>query len=243
MSISSRLDQLHAEARGNRWLHYFANFTRLALAFGFITSGTVKIIGERFASGLSVNHPMGQYLEALHHTGFYYTFIGYAQVLAAILLLFRRTVLLGALIYFPIILNICILSHAVRFEGSILTSPLMVLASLFLICWNYDKLKHILPFGAPGTNPPPKQSELSNKFPARFFAGVVATVAVIILFIQFGFDIMPRNSSKDCMTQFENTNRTTAGAQFCDCIHNQGQPLDTCLVEYYQTPDDVVDSK
>ena len=29
----------------------------------------VKIVGERFASGLSDIHPMGAYLEALHNTG------------------------------------------------------------------------------------------------------------------------------------------------------------------------------
>jgi len=244
MSISSKLDQLHLEITGNKWLHYFAIFLRLALAFGFITSGIVKIIGERFASGLSVNHPMGQYLEALHHTGFYYTFIGVMQVIAAILLLVPRTVALGALLYFPVILNICVLSYAVRFEGSILTSPLMVLGSLFLIFWNYDKIKYILPFDHTIVpNAIPKQKKLSNKFPAKFFLGVLATVIAIILFIRFGFDIMPRNSFKDCNSEFVGTNRTKAGSRFCDCIHKQGQPLDSCLKEYNKAPDDSIPIK
>lgn len=105
-------------------------------------------MGERFTT-LSVKHPMGNYLEALHRTGFYYTFIGVLQMMAAILLLIPRTVTLGALIYFPIILNICILSFAVRFEGSFVTSPLMVLANLYLLCWDYDKLKFIFPWEKP----------------------------------------------------------------------------------------------
>ena len=239
MSISSKLDQLHLEAKGNKWFHYFAIFLRLALAFGFITSGMVKIMGERFASGLSVNHPMGQYLEALHHTGFYYTFIGVLQVIAAILLLIPRTVILGALFYFPVILNICVLSYAVRFEGSILTSPLMVLGCLFLIFWNYEKIKYILPFNHTIIpNAIPKQKNLNKKFPTKFFLGVIATVMAIILFIRFGFDIMPRNSLKDCNSEFVGTNRTKAGARFCDCIHKQGQPLNSCLKEYYKAPDD-----
>ena len=241
MSISSKLDQLHLEFTGNKWLHYFAIFLRLALAFGFVTSGMVKIMGERFASGLSVNHPMGQYLEALHHTGFYYTFIGVMQVIAAILLLVPRTVALAALLYFPVILNICVLSFAVRFEGSILTSPLMVLGCLFLIFWNYDKIKYILPFDHTLVpNAIQKQKNLSNKFPTKFFLGVIVTVIAIILFIRFGFDIMPRNSAKDCNSQFVGTNRTKAGARFCDCIHKQGQPLDSCLKEYNNAPDDTI---
>jgi len=241
MSFSSKIDQLHLAAKGNKWLHYFVIFLRIALAWGFITSGMVKIVGERFASGLSVNHPMGQYLEALHHTGFYYTFIGVVQVVAAILLLIPRTVILGALLYFPVMLNICILSYAVRFEGSILTAPFMFLGSLFLICWNYDKIKYILPFNHTIVpNAIPKQKNLSNKFPTKFFLGVVATVMAIIFFIKFGFDIMPRNSLKDCNSEFVGTNRTKAGAEFCDCIHNQGQPLDSCLKEYDKAPNDTI---
>src|ERR1700712_2895502 len=122
MSLSSKLDQLHLQAKGNRWLQYFTIFNRVALAAGFIPSGFVKIMGERFTS-LSNNHPMGHYLEALHHTGYYYTFIGIVQVTAALLLLIPRTAALGAVLYFPIILNICILSFAVRFDGSLLSSP------------------------------------------------------------------------------------------------------------------------
>ena len=68
------------------------------------------------------------------------------QVTAAILLLIPRTALLGAFIYFPIILNICILSLAVRFDGSQVTSPLMLCAVLFLLCWDYHKFKNIFPF-------------------------------------------------------------------------------------------------
>lgn len=145
MSFSSTLDNIHAKARQKRWLRYFTVFTRIMLALGFLPSGIVKIMGERFTS-LSVNHPMGHYLEALHRTGFYYPFIGVMQVTAAILLLIPRTATLGVLIYFPIILNICILSLAVRFDGSFITSPLMVLANLYLVCWDYDKLKYIFPW-------------------------------------------------------------------------------------------------
>lgn len=149
MGISSTLDRLHLQAKQNSWLWLFSIFNRFALAAGFIPSGIVKIIGERFASGVSANHPMGHYLEALHTTGYYYTFIGVVQITAAILLLIPRTVTLGAFLYFPIILNICILTYAVRFDGSLFTAPLMVLANLYLLGWNYEKWKYILPFNRP----------------------------------------------------------------------------------------------
>ncbi|WP_235898291.1 hypothetical protein [Winogradskyella ouciana] len=133
MSNLSKFDKFYLEIKDNRWYWYFSIFCRLILAIGFFTAGMVKIMDERFASGLSHLHPMGAYLEALYHTGYYYTFIGIAQVIAAILLLIPRTVVLGALLYFPIIINIWILSFAVRFEGSFISSPLMVLANLYVL--------------------------------------------------------------------------------------------------------------
>ena len=239
MNISATLDRFHLEAKQNKWLQYFAVFNRIALAVGFIAGGMVKIVGERFASGLSVNHPMGHYLEALHKTGYYYTFIGVLQLVAAVLLLIPRTVLLGALIYFPIILNICILSYAVRFEGSLLTSPLMVISNLFLLCWYYDRLKFILPFKHPAVEAAiAKIPVTNNKFPKRFFAGVVATIIFFMFIAANLWDIKPRNSLKDCQNQFKGTKRTTAGNTFCDCIHNSGQPLDSCLDKYNKAPDD-----
>ncbi len=176
---------------------------------------------------------MGHYLEALHHTGYYYTFIGIAQVTAAILLLIPRTVTLGALLYFPIILNICILSLAVRFDGSLLSSPLMVLADLYLLCWNYDRIKYIFPFNHPATPSEVfNRKALSNTFPTKFFVGVAATVIMLVLVLTTGYNIKPRNTIRDCNSQCADSSNPQACQDFCDCIHRQGQPLDNCLEAY-----------
>ncbi len=241
MSIASTLDRLHLQARENRWLWYFAVFNRLALAAGFIPAGMVKILGERFASGVSANHPMGHYLEALHTTGYYYTFIGVVQLLAALMLLVPRTATLGAFLYFPIILNICILTFAVRFDGSFFTAPLMVLANLYLIAWDYDKWKLILPFRQPAmADKLTAKKSLSNKFPTLFFAGVLASVVMFVLVIPNLYSVKPRNSLVQCQTQFKTGKRTKAGGDFCACVHTKGEPLDKCLGEYEQAADDPV---
>ncbi|MEO8146772.1 MAG: DoxX family protein [Bacteroidia bacterium] len=229
----SKSVQFYIKIKGNRWYWYFSIFCRFTLAFAFIAAGMVKIVGERFASGLSIKHPMGAYLEALHHTGYYYTFIGIAQVTAAILLIIPRTITLGALIYFPIIVNIWLLSIAVRFEGSIVTSPLMVLANLYILVWNYDKLRYILPFKKFQYHAiVEKPAKYSNKFPFLFFTCVICTVILTVLISQFGYDAMPGNSISDCKKQFENTQYEAAGFRFCECIHNNGRPLDECLEEF-----------
>jgi len=226
MDISSRIGQGYYDAKGNKWFHYFAVFCRIALALGFIPSGVVKIMGERFASGLSVNHPLGHYLEALYHTGYYYTFIGIAQLVIALLLLIPRTALLGALLYFPVILNICVLAYAVRFEGTRITT-LMVLANVYLLCWDYDRLRYVLP--GKGGGSAVGQRPLSGKFPVLFFGGVVVMVASVIVINQFLYDIRPGNSLIECTN---GCGGSKACLEFCDCVHNQGKPLNACLLEY-----------
>ncbi len=141
----NRIEEIYYEAKADKWFKGFAVFCRIALAASFIPAGIVKIMGERFAAGLPSNNPLGHYFDALYLTGYYYTFIGIVQIVTAILLLVPRTSLLGALMYFPIILNICVLTYATRFDGTRLIT-MMVLASLFLLIWDYDRLKYILPF-------------------------------------------------------------------------------------------------
>jgi hypothetical protein len=229
MSLSEKLDALHARTVSNKWMRYFTTFTRMALVAGFLPAGYVKIIGERFTD-LHNKQPMGSYLEALHHTGYYYTFVGYAQIIAALLLLIPRTAVLGVLIYLPIILNICILSLAVRFEGSLLTAPAMVVACIYLLCWNYDRIKYILPF-----NTPPAVPQVSNnRFPIRFFVGVFLTFVLFVYTITHMYDLMPRNTLADCQTQCDDSEDPAACKAFCEGIHVEGKDLDISLDEYFR---------
>src|SRR6187551_2508207 len=135
MSLFTRFQSFHEDARCNMWFRIFTVFCRVALAASFIPSGIVKIMGERFTA-LPANHPLGHYFDALFQTGYYYTFIGVAQLVIALLLLIPGTALLGAIFYFPTILNICILAYATRFEGTRITT-LMLLANIYLLCWDY----------------------------------------------------------------------------------------------------------
>ncbi len=229
MKFSERLEALHAKTVSNKWMRYFTTFTRFALIAGFLPPGWVKIIGERFTD-LHNNQPMGHYLEALHHTGYYYTFVGYAQIIAALLLLFPRTVVLGVLIYLPIILNICILSLAVRFEGSLLTAPAMVVACIYLLCWNYDRIKYILPF-----NTPPAVPTVPNKkFPILFFTGIFLTFVLFVFTITHMYDIFPRNTLADCTSQCDDSPNPAACIKFCEGIHNDGKDLNKSLDEYFK---------
>jgi hypothetical protein len=151
--------------------------------------------------------------------------------MTAILLLIPRTSLLGALMYFPIITNICVLTYATRFDGTRLIT-MMVLACLFLLVWDYDRLKPILPFKQPKTAPPVINKPLGKRLRLLFFGGCFAVLAIIIFGTFYLYEIVPGNSEEECRNQCASSKKPAACQAFCDCIYKQGQPLDSCLAAY-----------
>lgn len=232
----SRIEEIYYEARSDKWFKRFAVFCRIALAILFLPTGIVKIMGQRFAEGLPHNNPLGHYFDALLLTGYYYTFIGIGQVTVAILLLIPRTALLGALMCFPIITNICVLTYATRFDGTRGTT-FGLLACLFLLVWDYHRLKHVLPFKQPKTDPPVLRKPLGKRLRIFFFGGVVAAVAIIIFGTFYLFEIVPGNEEEECRNQCASSKNPAACQAFCDCIYKEGQPLDSCLATFDKAKD------
>ena len=227
----SRIEEIYYEAKSDKWFQNFAVFCRIALAASFLPTGYVKIMGERFAAGLPSNNPLGHYFDALYLTGYYYTFIGIVQIITAVLLLIPRTSLLGALMYFPIIINICVLTYATRFDGT-RANTMAVLTSLFLLIWNYDRIKHILPFKQPKTNPPIFKKPLGKRLRLIFFGSCFVVVAIIIIGTFFLYEIVPGNSEAECRNQCASSKNPAACEEFCDCIYGEGKPLDSCLANF-----------
>lgn len=132
MRLESALDHIHARAVENLWLRLFTAMNRGLLAIGFIHAGLRKTGGEPFAPGIPADTPIGYYFDAFWKTGEYYWFVGAAQVLAGALLLFPRTATLGAVFYFPIILNIFVLTLSLQFGGTSVVAGFMLLACTYL---------------------------------------------------------------------------------------------------------------
>ena len=143
MKIENILDQLHASVTGRRYLQLFTVFTRCLVAIGFIPPSIPKILHRPFTV-LPETDPVGAYFHALLNTGFYYEFIGWSQIVAALLLLIPRTAHIGAFMFLPIIVNIAVLTTSVGFKGTWLITILMAFAALWLTAWEYDRLKPLV---------------------------------------------------------------------------------------------------
>lgn len=171
LRLEPTLDRIHSLVVNRRYLQIFTVFTRCLLAIGFIPPSIPKILHKPFTV-LPDTHPVGAYFSALYNTGFYYQFIGWAQITAAILLLIPRTAHIGAFLFLPIIVNIAVLTTSVGFKGTWVITILMSLAAVWLTAWEYDRFKPLL-FRCRKERPKRHWAHLVA-FPAFFAFGGVA---------------------------------------------------------------------
>lgn len=226
-----RVNEILELCKSDKYIKGFADFCRYAMAASFLPTGIVKINGDRFAAGLASNNPLGHYFDSLMQTGFYYVFIGIVQVMVAFLLIFRRTALIGTLIYFPMIINIVVLTYSTRFAGT-RANTMLLCGCVFLLFWHYDRLKYILPLKTNADITSRKvQGDSGLRMRSIFFAGVFVVLLTIIFGTNYIWDIGPGNSEAECRNHCENN---PGACEFCDCIYLQGNTLDVCLNEYNQ---------
>ncbi len=137
------IEQFHGKLYSLRLFKLFTWGVRVLLAIAFMPSGLTKLVGNRFTL-LDIDTPVGFFFEAMYHTGWYWNFLGFMQLLTVVLLLIPRTSLLGAIFYLPIITNIFIIVVAMHFTGTPYIAGLMLIANLYLLFWDYKKLKQIV---------------------------------------------------------------------------------------------------
>lgn len=145
------IDQLFLRVRSGPFFYRFALFTRVLLAAGFIPTGMVKLLGQRFTL-ITPDHPVGAFFEAMFQTGMYWQFLGLTQVTAGLLLLLPRTAHLGAAMFWGVILNIFVITISLDFRGTPIVVGLMLLAVTYLCAWDWHRFRSLFtltPLAAP----------------------------------------------------------------------------------------------
>ena len=140
---ASMPDSIFVWLRSKRFLLRLTVLTRILLAAGFIPTGMVKLLGQRFTT-LPGSNPIGAFFEAMYQTGVFWNFMGAAQVLAGVLLLIPALAHLGALVFLPVLACIVAIVTGVGFgAGTILVTVLMLLAVLYLLAWDYGRFRSL----------------------------------------------------------------------------------------------------
>jgi hypothetical protein len=189
--VEQRLDRLHTRARSSLLLRYFAALNRILLSTGFVPTGLVKVLGKRFTTEVDLGSSIGLFFEAMYRTGAYWQFLGWAQVIAGVMLLIPSASTLGAVLFFPIILNIFLITFSLEFTGTPVVTGGMLLANLFLLCWDWHRLKplffaHAAPVSLPKpAEGPPLATRLER-------AGYVAVTVGGMVFLLWTRSMVPR---------------------------------------------------
>jgi uncharacterized membrane protein YphA (DoxX/SURF4 family) len=142
--VIATLDRVHRAVVRLPALAVLTVATRLLLAVGFIPPGLAKVLGNRFTLLPPEGSAVGLFFEGFFQSGAYYGFVGLMQVAAGVMLLVPGTALLGALLYLPIVVNIFVITVALQFRGTWLIAGAMLFANLYLLAWDYDRLRTIV---------------------------------------------------------------------------------------------------
>lgn len=137
------LPSIYVRIRTFYKLNLLVWLTRYLLAFAFIPSGMKKVLGQRFTS-IGTDNPIGYFFEALFRTGMYWNFLGWGQLIAAVLMMTQLFATLGNLIFFFIITNIFFITVSMHFTGTWLIALLMLFASTCLLLWDANRLQYIV---------------------------------------------------------------------------------------------------
>jgi hypothetical protein len=122
-----------------RLVQLFTIYLRYLIGSAFVFASIPKILGERFTR-IPIENPVGFYFEAMYQTGFYWNFLGWGQLVAAVLMMTQRYAALGALMFYPIILNIWLVTWSIGFVGTPVVTFLMFLGTTYLLVWEYRRL-------------------------------------------------------------------------------------------------------
>lgn len=159
----------------------FTIYLRYLIGFAWVFASIVKIEGNRFTIADGTLEPINStahMFETFYQSGIFWQFIGWAQLITGGLLLSQRFSLLGAVMGIPIASGIFMITISYSFGGTPYITGLMFLGNIFLLVWDWDKLKVLLEprsfqYTSPGT------SMIYD--PTWTFLGVFYFLATVIL--------------------------------------------------------------
>ena len=124
----------------SRFWHFAVISTRIFLGLIFFTGGMSKLMPFPGIIG-----PVWL-IERLAEYGLelYGYFIAYSQVTIGLLLLSQRFATLGAVMLFPLVLNIFMVTVSMHWRGTPYVLAVFLLMNVFLLIADYHRLKYIL---------------------------------------------------------------------------------------------------
>ncbi|GAB5527378.1 MAG: hypothetical protein Roseis2KO_52500 [Roseivirga sp.] len=123
--------------------HRIIILIRVFLGLIFFTAGMSKLYFEHQFPGIIGPVWLEERL-AEHDLGLYARFIAGSQIIAGLLLFTQRFSTLGAILTFPIILNIFMVTVSMKWQGTPYVNFFLLSLNAWLLAYDYPKLKFIV---------------------------------------------------------------------------------------------------
>jgi hypothetical protein len=126
------------------FFHYFTVYVRYLLGGGFVYAALWKLpwnVDPTLFTETALT-PAFAFRAIMRIKLLWYAVLLF-QFVSGTLLLTQRFATIGAILYFPIILSITLLTISVGFRGTWLVTSLMTVANLYLLLWDFDKFRAI----------------------------------------------------------------------------------------------------
>ena len=163
----------------NLLLQLFTIGLRYLLGSAFVYASIFKIEGIRFMPKPGINEPVGSlshFFEAMYQAGIYWHFIGWGQLIAGFLLMSQAFSTLGAVTFFPMILNIFVITISFDSPNILLITTLMLISNVYLLLWDWNRLKFIV---LPGQQPYLDDHAAFSKWKGWTYSGLLLFLAVV----------------------------------------------------------------
>jgi uncharacterized membrane protein YphA (DoxX/SURF4 family) len=162
-------------------LQLFTIGLRYLLGSAFVFASIFKIEGIRFMPPPGKNTPvntLAHFFEAMYQAGIYWHFVGWGQLIAGFLLMSQAFSTLGAVSFFPVMLNIFVITISFNSPNILLITSLMLLSNVYLLLWDWNKLKFIF---LPGQRPYLDDNSPFSKWKGWTYTGLLLFFAVVSL--------------------------------------------------------------
>lgn len=141
------MERLISKLKQIIFFQLFTILLRYLLGAAFVYASVFKILGIRFTQKSGESAPINtlpHFMEAMYQSGYYWYFIGWGQFVVSFLLLSQLFSTLGAVAFFPIMLNIVVITTSFDSVNILIITCLMLLANIYLLLWDWNKLKFIV---------------------------------------------------------------------------------------------------
>jgi uncharacterized membrane protein YphA (DoxX/SURF4 family) len=189
------MEQTIARLRSSRLLQLLIILTRFVLGIAFVWASIFKIMNIRFTPTSGEQAPINSLphlLESMYRSGYYWRFIGWGQLMAGFLMMSQRFSTLGAVVFFPMMVSIFVISTAFTATGVMVVTALMLFATTLLLLWDWHRLKYIV-LPTPGAF-----NDAANDLSKQtlwFYIAIALSIVIVIFRVYVANNILSHSSS------------------------------------------------